>query len=170
MISTTTILPNVKGLNIHESALEYRRYGLCVIPIKDYSKLPAVSWKKYQTESPSVEELDKWFKPEQSYSYLRLAIVTGEISGVTVIDFDSEDAWNKCSELLGDESPTRDKNLPVIQTPRGRHIYLPYKKELRQTTGFLNIEKLDLRNDGGYVIAPPSINVENGLLTYRRIR
>ena len=42
----------------------------------------------------------------------------------------------------------------IVNTPNGRHFYLKYDNRFSTGTGFLN--KIDVRNDGGYVVAPPS--------------
>jgi len=85
--------------------------GLSVIPIKsDGSKSPAVSWKPYQSEIATPEELKGWFQNGNG-----IGIVCGTISGnLEVLDFDTTseqtESLNKEWEALVKKSPG-GKNL-----------------------------------------------------------
>jgi KaiC/GvpD/RAD55 family RecA-like ATPase len=77
---------------------------------------------------------------------------TGAISNVTVIDYDSMEAfdeWNKRSE--GKAGATF-----LVKTPKGIHAYHKYSSSLKQTAK-VGGEQVDSRNDGGYVVAPGSV-------------
>jgi Primase C terminal 2 (PriCT-2)/Bifunctional DNA primase/polymerase, N-terminal/D5 N terminal like len=80
------------------------------------------------------------------------AIITGLISGITVIDFDNaksyEDIISKYPEL---------KSFKTIKTNNGFHIYCKYIENLISTTdAFISYPSIDIRNDGGIVFAPPT--------------
>src|SRR5262245_63016779 len=51
-------------------------------------KTPAIKWKIYQTRVPTPEEIDIWFGGEP----MNLAVITGALSGVVVIDADDRAA------------------------------------------------------------------------------
>lgn len=132
---------------ILEWALEYHKRGWCVIPIRTGTKKPAVSWKKYQTELPSENQIKKWFG---NGKYISLAVVCGAVSdGLTVLDLDSEERcqwWSKeHSGLAG--------TLPTSKTRKGQHICfhsVPFRKQ--------NGDDVDLLCEGAYVVLPPSPN------------
>ena len=129
-------------------ALKYRRMGFSVIPCKK-DKRPLVKWESYQLQKPSEDEIRKWWGDHPDAN---IAIVCGPISGVDVLDVDTEDAYQNLQEFyLSDEFVT-----PIVKTPKGRHLYFSHK------TGLSNkvraIPGTDLRTLGGYVIAPPSRN------------
>lgn len=124
--------------------------GFSVIPIKAEDKRPAIkSWLEYQTRKATNEELIGWFADTD----LNIGIVTGSISGITVVDVDPDADTDRLDSLLGQE-----RNAPSVTTPRGgRHLYFDYYADLRNKAGALRA--VDIRGDGGYVVAPPSVGV-----------
>jgi hypothetical protein len=85
-----------------------------------------------------------------------VAIRTGQQSGVLVLDIDGDAGAESVREL-----ERRHGTLPAtatVVTPRGgQHIYFAHPGgEIRNSAGALGAG-LDIRADGGYVLAPPSI-------------
>ena len=67
---------------ILEWAIRYQGHGFSIIPVgKD--KKPTIPWKKYQTERATKEQVEEWFKGDNPPG---IGIVTGKISGITVVD------------------------------------------------------------------------------------
>lgn len=131
-----------------EAAIEYSKNNLSVIPIGN-DKKPLISWKEYQDRRASEEEIKAWY---QKYPNANVGIVTGKVSGITVIDCDSPEAIKTfMREYKGD--------TPAVQTPRGMHFYFKYADGIRNTVKIGNHD-MDIRGEGGYVVAPPSINAE----------
>ena len=74
----------------------YRDHGLSVIPFKltadpkdatHILKRPVLTnWKEFQTRLPTHEEIDKWWT---DYPSSCVAVVTGKISNITVLDVDA---------------------------------------------------------------------------------
>lgn len=80
------------------------------------------------------------------------AVVTGELSGVVVVDCDSDEAVREAAR----------RGIPVTPTAtsgRGRHYYLKWDGAVRNRVQ-LGAD-IDVRGDGGYCIIPPSVH-ENG--------
>ncbi len=127
-----------------EKINKYLENGWVLIPIATRSKKPLVSWQQYQTTKPTDAEYEKWFSYEHN-----VAVITGKLSGITVIDIDKKE---NCKELL-EKLPKKGVN--IVSTPRGGyHYYFAYTPELKTTTKpDLGV---DVRNDGGYVLIPPS--------------
>jgi hypothetical protein len=151
-----------------DAALALRRRGLAVIPVPrprpggpvgqpGDGKVPAIAWRAYQTRLPTEAEVRKWFATEQN-----LAIVTGAISGVVVVDCDSPEAlrwWTR----------NRPYTAWQTQTARGWHLYYAHpgvrvanRARLETRDGRL---ALDVRGDGGFVIAAGSVHASGA--TYR---
>jgi hypothetical protein len=97
------------------------------------------------------EELQDWF----STGNANIGIVTGSISGIDVVDYDSQEAL----ELAGSFPQT-----PLVKTGKeyGYHGYYCHKDGTRNFQKRDDIPGLDLRGDGGYVVAPPSVH-ESGV-------
>jgi len=120
-----------------------------LFPLPPQKKTPGIAWKKYQQEHPSESDLTAWFPPGTQCG---IAIVTGKISGIAVLDFDSADAYEfgKAKGLPA---------APTVRTKRGYHCYykLPVGREIGNYQKRADIPGIDLRAEGGYVVAPPSL-------------
>lgn len=123
----------------------YLKAGASVMPV-NRNKIPCLkSWAFLQERKPTVEELEQWWR---EFPNANIGIITGKISNITVVDVDRG----------GDTSilPTTD----TIQTGSGGfHYYYQYFEGYRNKGRILPF--IDIRGDGGYVVAPPSIH-ENG--------
>ena len=74
------------GEDILNAALEYLDRGFSVIPVKQADKRPCLmTWKEYQTRQPTVDEVKKWWR---IWPDANVAIITGTISGIFVVDAD----------------------------------------------------------------------------------
>lgn len=125
--------------------------GLRVFPAKACSKKPATDWKRYQQEQPTNDDLVRW-----DASQFNVCVVTGSPSGIVVVDVDSHEAQQLIDGL---ELPL----TPTVRTARGRHLY--FKAPAYSVRNSVNIEgvKLDIRGDGGYVIAAGSIHPDGSV-------
>jgi len=111
-------------------------------------KQPIVPWAEYQTRLPTREEVTDWFTQNPSAN---IGIVTGAVSGLVVFDLDSQEA----EQYAEDEGGFSD--TAKVKTGKGHHIYMKHPGfEIRNSVN----KKLDIdiRADGGYVAAPPSIH------------
>lgn len=132
---------------LYTKAFEYAVRGYSVIPIRK-NKLPQIdSWRAYQTEAADEAQIEAWWK---KYPSANIGIVTGKISGITVVDIDTK--GGKAVPL--DTFP----ETYTVKTPTGGfHLYYQYDASIQQTANtFPQFPNVDIRNDGGYVIAPPS--------------
>jgi hypothetical protein len=59
-------------------------HGWSIVPV-GLNKKPLVEWAPYQLTRPSLEQVLKWHAELKPAGW---AVVTGEISGIVVIDFD----------------------------------------------------------------------------------
>ncbi len=128
-----------------------------------------MNWEKYQISPPTLEEVKGWFSnPEQFESIRRgnklgVAIITGKVSGnLAVLDFDSKELAHQSLRPLQDRHPELYRKLAntwIVETGKGLHFYLrvlnpdPAKFGNRLKLGGKDI---DIRAEGGYVVAPPS--------------
>ena len=78
-------------------------------------------------------------------------IITGELSNITVVDIDKEDLYD---ELLNQYEEL--ENCMTVKTNKGYHIYFKYNDLLPNTSNINKLEGIDIRNDGGIIIAPPT--------------
>lgn len=120
--------------------------GFSVIPIPRGQKAAAQSWADYQTTKPSADDIDRWANAD-----LNVAVVTGRLSNIGVLDVDSEEAQKLVDELGLPATPT-------VLTAKGRHYYFRYPdREIRNSTKIGGVQ-LDFRGEGGYVIGAGSLH------------
>lgn len=129
-------------------ALQYYQRGLLPIPC-NLVKKPIIKWKELQDTMPDESTIKSWWATN---SIPAMAIITGKISNIVVVDIDDMDIGpsNLAKYIPADiETPT------AITPTGGLHYYFKYPgKELRNNTEA--IPGCDFRGDGGYIIAPPS--------------
>lgn len=127
--------------------LEHLKFS--VIPIKK-NKKPFIKWERYQKEMPIRSQVKEWW---EKWPQANIGIVTGAVSGVDIVDCDSEAGKDALNNFLPDSFIT-----PVARTPKGWHYYFRYKEGL--SNGVRVLTDCDIRTTGGYIIAPPSKNGE----------
>ena len=132
--------------NMLEMALYYASMGMQVIPLKPNTKDAAISWKDGGLTDPDDIEL-YWGRNPSS----NIGILTGERSGVDVIDFDSMDAYENAKTNGLPDGPT-------VKTYKGYHLYCIHVPGLRGFQNRKDMEAIDLRADGNYIAAPPSVH------------
>ena len=136
------------------AALDYLARGWSVIPVRRKDKRPVIPWQAYQGRRPSMEAVAAWFSrwPEAN-----VGIVTGTVSALVVLDIDPAhggvESLERWQTLHGMLPPT----LESLTGGGGRHLYFAHPGEpCPSRVGLL--PGLDLRGDGGYVVAPPSVH------------
>jgi hypothetical protein len=133
---------------VKHAALGYRLgFDFSVIPIKPRAKVPMVTWQTYQTELADESQVLEWFT---QWPDANVGIVTGKISGITVVDTDTDAGYGAVSKYLPPLFLT-----PTARTQKGgRHLYFKYVPGLSNKVRV--IDGVDVRGDGGFVVAPPS--------------
>ena len=115
--------------------------GFSVIPLWKDGSVPARRWKSFQARQANLTELADWFV----FHDFCPAIVTGQLSRITVVECDSPQA---VMEWEASSPPT----LVQQQTPRGRHFVYRHNHERNTLDRFLGIDR---RGEGGYIKAFP---------------
>jgi len=135
------------------AALAYsEKHGLSIIPVRP-DKKPFIPWQEFQKRKAGPDEIRSWWS---KWPNAMIGIVTGSISGIFVIDCDTQEGFDRISELLPDSIV-----IPIAKTPRGGwHLYFLFPSDTKLTIGAGVLPGVDFRGEGGYVIAPPSRNAE----------
>lgn len=104
-------------------------------------------WGEFQKRLPTAAERAIFDKSEYQ------AIVTGEISGLTVVDLDgTAEKW--LTETMRFNMP----KTPTVRTQSGgKHLYFKYDSRMKTGTDINGEQEngrgIDVRNDGGYAVA-----------------
>ena len=130
-----------------KAALDYIARGWSVIPCAPRGKKPLIKWQGWQNQRATATQVRDWF---QRWPDANLAVVTGAISGLVVLDLDGPEAVESL----------RDKALPptlIARTGKGEHRYFRHPGgHVASRAGILH--RVDIRSDGGFVVAPPSLH------------
>lgn len=132
-----------------KAALEYVEHGFYVFPLTPRSKKP-LTRNGFKNASNDSEQIKAWWGKTPNAN---IGIATGKISGLMVVDIDGEypSNWPELS------------NTMTVKTSKGLHYYFKYPKEeqvkCRTKVGGHDV---DIRADGGYIVAPPSVHPDGG--------
>lgn len=143
-----------------EYAEKYFNSGFNILPLNFREKTPALSsWREWQAHRQEHDVIRKFFENQER----NIAIICGGVSNLVVLDFDTHDGgtgeetfhrfFRKWEELC--------KETWVVRTPRGGiHAYF------KVIGGFKSRKVpalyMEIRGDGNYVVAPPSIHPNGG--------
>lgn len=131
-----------------QAATWYHGHGYSVIPASK-DKRALVSWEKYQHQRADENQIRQWWK---KWPDANPAIVCGEISGIMVVDADSQTGIETVEGFLPDSIM-----VPTYTTPKGgRHFWFKYRAGL--TNGVRVLNDTDFRTNGGIVLVPPGDN------------
>lgn len=127
----------------------YNNFNFITIPLINKSKVPYL--KEWQKIKKSKE-----LKKDNN-----IGILTGKINNIIVIDIDKKNnglkIWNQWIKKFG------DINTPIVKTggpDGGYHYYFKYDKDIKSSLKIKFNNKrigIDIKSDGGQVVAPPSI-------------
>ena len=139
-------------------ALKYAmKYGWAVFPVSNKTKKPLTPHGcKDAKKAPGP--IKAWWK---KWPDANIGIATGSLSNLVVIDLDIDE--DKGLDGVHEMTIWEHENGDLPETARaitgrgGSHIYFKYEgSDLKNRTGI--IDGVDVRGEGGYVIAPPSIH------------
>ncbi len=143
--------------SMKEWALYYAKKGLAVFPLhpRDKNPVPIHGFKDATTD---VNKINNWWEQNPNYN---IGIATGQASGgLVVIDLDiDEDKGKNGYEVLKEWQREYGELPETWQSITGRGGYhLIYKSSEKESCSSGIYEGVDVRGDGGYIVAPPSVH------------
>ena len=134
-----------------QAALDYAARGFMVFPILPTSKAPACR-RGFKDATTNPATIRRWWIAQPDYN---IAIATGLISRVWIFDVDGATGALTLREL-----EAKNGTLPVTLisiTSSGPHFWFRPTGEIQSSAGRVG-DGCDVRGDGGYVLAPPSVH------------
>lgn len=150
-----------------DMALEYAARGWLVIPLHTCTgrrcscprRDECASAGKHPRTAHGLEEgttdvqqIRRWWG---RWPKANVGVVTGEASGVVVLDIDADKGGFASLDDLQAEHEQLDDTFTVNTGGGGRHLYFRHPGPTIGNRGGMR-PGLDFRGDGGYVVAPPS--------------
>lgn len=155
---------------LRAEAFRYASHGWRLLPLSLKEKSPIIKWADFVKHPTPPEIVEDWFTNGVSTGYgttltFNIGIATGAGSGLVVVDCDSTEVYEAARMELGWDSPVK------VRTRRGWHLYFKHPGGRIQNRVGTNVapragaapaqwptmQGLDLRGDGGFVVAPPSL-------------
>lgn len=143
--------------NCLQAAIEYAtKYGWAVFPVND-SKKPLTP-HGCKDAKKDIGAIRAWWR---KWPDAGVGIATGSVSGLVVIDLDKDydkgiDGYDSL-RTWENEHGELPETAQVLTGRGGAHLYYSYKgTDIRNRAGIL--EGIDVRGEGGYVVAPPTVH------------
>jgi len=135
----------------YDHALELWDFGFNIVPALPGTKRPLGMWKEFQERRVTRNDLRRWYIDTQG---LGIGMVTGAVSGISVIDCDTrEDAvwwWQNFART------------PLMSKTGGGGVHFFYRYAPSGNRAGVLDRKIDVRNDGGFVVLPYTQHSETG--------
>ena len=146
--------------SMYDAAIEYAKKGFAVFPLKYRDKVP-LTRNGCKDATTDAAQIKAWW---QQHPNANIGLATGAVSqNVFVIDLDiDEDRGIDGYHSLEDwqrEHGDFPETWTAITGRGGYHLYYRGNGKIKNSAGI--IDGVDIRGNGGYVVAPPSIH-KNG--------
>lgn len=138
-------------------ALEYTGMGLAVFPLRARNKTPATK-NGCKDATTDQKQIASWWN---RWPDANIGIATGSVSGgLVVIDLDRDEEKGRDGYEILQEWQRQHGQLPdTCQSITGRGGYhLLYRDTAEHRNAQALFEGVDIRGEGGYIVAPPSIH------------
>ncbi|MDX2161162.1 MAG: bifunctional DNA primase/polymerase [bacterium] len=147
------ILEAAQSLTVLDAAIGYANAGVSVIPLQGKK---AGAWKTAQSRRAGGAQIQGW---DAAGKFGNVGIVCGDVSGgLVVVDCDGIAA----TKMFADRFPELRETLVVVTGSRqGVHyyFYVQLMPETTRLTGLVDgTQNIELRANGHYVVAAPSIH------------
>lgn len=146
----------MKNNPLLDAAIEYASMGMAVFPLKPRDKKPITAHGVHEATT-DFDQITKWWKKNPNAN---IGIACGQVSGgLTVIDVDRKpngvDGLDSLNEWERDNGELPE-TIRSITGSGGCHII--YRSNTKEGNRVNILDGVDIRADGGYIVAPPSIH------------
>lgn len=144
---------------LKDAALKYAEMGLAVFPLIERDKKPLTGSNGFKDATTDVDKIEEWWTIHPDSN---IGIATGEVSGGLVaidMDIDKEkgkDGYHNFLDWCNDNCLILPDSWLSITGRGGYHLFYKATFPVPSRIGWL--EDVDIRANGGYIVAPPSIH------------
>lgn len=141
---------------IHREALEYAERSIPVFPCRHAPEKSPLTRRGFKDATTDPARVNAYWNQHRGAS---IGIPTGKGSGIFVVDVDFDPSKGIDGQPHLEELQRRNGKLPdtkTVRTPKGGlHLYFRHVEGITNSPGSLP-KGIDVRGEGGYVLAPPS--------------
>jgi len=147
-----------------KAAIGYLKRGWPIVAVAPRAKRPIVKWEPFQHQLPTEEQVRGWFT---RWPDANLSVVTGEVSGLVVLDVDPRHGGEESLAALEARHGKLPQTVESVTGGGGRHLYFAHPgHEVRNRAGIM--PGIDLRADGGTIVLPPSVHASGKQYRWKR--
>ncbi len=146
-------------------ARKYAALGWPTFPLAVGKKVPMAGSNGYKSASADARVVRMRAAEHPSAN---IGVATGKASGLIVIDIDPRNGGDRTLARLARRGKSLTDTVEAITCQNGRHLYYTCDADLQLGKRTLG-PGIDVKSDGGYVVAPPSVWSKNGQ-RYRWLR
>ncbi|WP_158234689.1 bifunctional DNA primase/polymerase [Lentibacillus sediminis] len=150
-MTTITESRYLKSALIYASKLDWE-----VFPLVPKSKKP-ITEHGFQDATKDGKQIINWWK---KYPDANIGIATGTASGFFALDVDPRHNGDVTLEELLDHYQVFPDTVQAITGSGGSHYLFKYREGVRSRNDLQ--PGIDIKGDGGYIVAPPSIHPDTG--------
>ena len=146
----------VNNMTLAEAAEFYAAKGLKVLALAEKDKRPdgRVCPNGFKDATNDLTKVKSAWKQLPN---LNIGIVTGKENGIVVVDIDGDVGKETWRNLIR-QHEYKSKTLKIA-TGKGCHLYFKYPSALSVIKNRVRfVEGIDVRADGGYIVAAPSVH------------
>lgn len=156
-VSSQNINKILETCNFFDIAMFYAEHNIKTFPVKRQGKSPLCQ-NGFKSATMDRVVLQEWNK---KFYDCNIGIPTGTINNIFVVDIDGEIG---AKSLIALENIYGKLDAPTVITGKGKHLYfkMPENTNIKSSVSKI-ANHIDIRANGGYVVAPPSVH-ENGHL------
>jgi hypothetical protein len=160
------------------SARRYAELGWAVVPVHtprdgacscsrpdcpSVGKHPRVRWQGFSENAPAIDQVESWWK---RWPDANVAVITGAVSGLAVIDVDPRSGGDHALAGLEERWGSLPPTPTTLTGGGGRHLWFDTGANTPQSA--LIAPGLELKAAGGTVVAPPSLHASGRRYTWIR--
>lgn len=139
-----------------DAAIEYASKGMAVFPVKPREKIPLTK-NGVKDATTNFDQIEKWWRRHPTAN---IGIACGAPSGgLVVVDLDEKDNGVSGSDSLNEwerQNGFLPDSVRSLTGSGGVHILYRLNGTTKNRVNLL--DGVDIRADGGYIVAPPSIH------------
>jgi len=141
---------------LRASAIWYaQKYGWAVFPLKPREKTPQTS-NGFKDATKDLTQILQWW---QRWPDANIGIATGAISGFWVLDIDKDHGGFETLDQLIKDYSGLPRTVESLTGSGGNHMLFAMPDfDIRNNASSKLGTGLDIRGNGGYIVAPPSIH------------
>ena len=156
-----------RGWRLPHAAMLLAEGGVPVFPCAPGGKTP-ITRHGHLDATTDRRQVRAWWR---LHPWANIGIPTGAASGLVVVDVDVHGPVDGMRSFVraGDAGLVKGWGLLVSTPTGGQHAYFPAIPGLEQRSWQAGSAGIDFRGDGGYIIAPPSIRIIDGIASRYKV-